>query len=179
MGITVENNDKNLIKLIGGTSLLLSGLVALSILSIDPQKNAPSLNALARAPANIVGMALTVSNQNNLSNNFLERTSFLQFDCFPPSITLLDHQIRQVRVAGHFCKSPSQETAQQATVKNLTTGLSATIFSERTGVFSSDYIYLIEGENTLEISYLMKNGKTKNYTLKISRRDELSESVRK
>jgi hypothetical protein len=135
-----------------GIVVLTGGLVALSLLATNPQEESSNLTSIARAPASLVGMALTPAKETNA---LLERTSVLEFDCNPPESATVTPEIRQVRIHGRLC---GETSAIGAEILNLTNGFTATVFIPTPESFTSDYIHLADGANRLRITYLLAGG---------------------
>ena len=157
--------QQGLLKVLTGMVILTGGLVALSVLATNPKEEGPTLTALARAPASLVGMALATT---KTPQPLLERTSTLEFDCAPPMTATLTAEIKQVRLVGKLC---GEQAAQTTEVLNLTNGFTATIFTPKLGRFASDFIHLAEGENRLRVTYVMKSGERKINEFQIERQN--------
>ncbi|MGE0761976.1 MAG: hypothetical protein AB7N80_01730 [Bdellovibrionales bacterium] len=154
--------QQGLLKVMTGMVVLTGGLVALSLLATNPKEDGPTLTALARAPASLVGMALSTAKP---AQALLERTSTLEFDCTPPQTATVTSEIKQLRLVGRLCGEPPTSTE----VLNLTNGFTATIFTPKQGRFASDFIHLAEGENRLRVTYVMDSGERKTSDFQISR----------
>ena len=155
--------QQGLLKVLSGLVVLTGGLVALSVLATNPKEEGPALTALARAPASLVGMALSSTKP---TQPLLERTSTLEFDCAPPTTATLATEIKQVRLVGKLC---GEQSLQNTEILNLTNGFTATMFTPRQGRFASDFIHLAEGENRLRITYVMSTGERKINEFQIER----------
>lgn len=157
-------SEQGLVKILTGAVLLTGGLVALSLLATNPDEADPSsIAAIARAPANLVGMAISVDRP---AVPLLERTSVLNFDCTLPTTAEVSPDIRQLRISGRQCEfSDVLETE----IMNLTNGFSATVFGLKTHHFTSDYIHLAEGDNRLRLTYVRDSGERINREFSIVR----------
>lgn len=144
--------QQSLVKLMTGIVVLTGGLVALSLLATNPKEESSNLTSMARAPASLVGMALTPAKE---AAALLERTSILEFDCNPPESATVTQDIRQVRIHGKLCGTQATIGAE---ILNLTNGFTATVFTPTPETFTSDYIHLADGANRLRITYLMASG---------------------
>lgn len=151
--MSATDGQPGLIKILTGVVVLTSGLVALSLLATNPEETNPSsLTAMARAPASLVGMALTPEFK---AQPLLERTSTLEFSCRIPASAQVTADTRQVRISGKICDLDDVEATE---VINLTNGFTATMFTPSPNQYTSDYIHLADGENHLRISMVKTNG---------------------
>ncbi len=150
-----------LLKVMLATVSFTGGLVGLSLLATNPKEDAPTLTSLARAPASLVGLALS---GQKATQPLLERTSTLEFDCAPPVSASVTKETRQLRLKGKLC-------ADQAgtEVINLTNGYTATIFTPRPGRFASDFLHLADGENRLRVTYQAQSGERRSLEFQIYR----------
>lgn len=154
--------QQGLLKVLSGMVVLTGGLVALSVLATNPKEDS-TLTAVARAPASLVGMALST---NKPAQPLLERTSTLEFDCAPPKTATVTSDIKQLRLLGKLC---GQQTVAQTEVLNLTNGFTATIFTPKHGRFASDFIHLADGDNRFRVTYVLSTGERKVSEFQIER----------
>lgn len=142
--------QQGLLRVLGGIVFFTAGLVALSLLATHPsEESASSITAIARAPASLVGMALTPS---RAAVPLLERTSVLEFECAPPVNATIAPETKQLRLKGKLCGDSKDGTAK---IVNVTNGSTATVFQSSPGHFTSDFIHLSDGQNLLRVSYFV------------------------
>lgn len=151
-----------MLKVMSGMVILTGGLVALSILATNPSEEGPTLTAMARAPASLVGMALTTTKP---TQPLLERTSTLEINCAPPEVAQVNGDIKQLRLIGRLCKG---QTSTE--ILNLTNGYTATLFTPRQGRFASDFIHLADGANRLRVTQTAANGQSQVHEFQVQRK---------
>lgn len=149
--------DYSLLKLLTGLVMLTTGLVAISLLSLNPQNSEDRLVQLARAPASLVSMALNANAEPQV--NQLEHTAQIHFDCQIPTETKVEPEVRHLRIEGSLCwLEKGQDQVSSLQIQNSTNGYTATIFQPGPSLFTSDFIHLESGRNRLVMSYKGKSG---------------------
>ena len=92
----------------------------------------------------------------------LKATEVLQVDCssFAQEISVPAHQ---VRLEGYLCDKTSDQ--KKVSIRNETTGKTATLFDRGKSKYMTDFIQLADGKNEISLSYPIKDQKLKKIAL--------------
>lgn len=156
-----SDSQQGLLFLMTSVVLFMGGLVTLSLVASNPKEEGPTLTALARAPASLVGLALTPT---RTEQPLLERTSTLEVPCESSVALVLHSEIRQLRLKGSHC-----EATTPPQVENLTNGYLGTTFTLSKAHFATDFIHLAEGENQLRLTRLDPSGQSQTQDIRVVR----------
>ncbi|MES2768560.1 MAG: hypothetical protein V4596_05375 [Bdellovibrionota bacterium] len=94
----------------------------------------------------------------------MKSTEVLKIDCanFNQEVKIPAHQ---VRLEGYLCdKLPNQK---EISIRNETTGKTATLFNKGKSEYMTDFIQLKDGKNQITLSYVSKNQQVKKVDLTI------------
>ena len=76
----------------------------------------------------------------------------------------------KLRLSGPICGLPNKEALAKTTIINDTNRFTATVFTDLdTAKFSTDYIPLNSGRNTIKVEFTYKGGKTYTQALVVNR----------
>lgn len=88
---------------------------------------------------------------------FDNEVEVIQFDCSRASYNL--GNISQVRIKGRLCGQKSAAKLHNSDIRNLATGLNATVFfAKENDQFTTDFIQLKKGENKIAIDHTLDDG---------------------
>lgn len=113
------------------------------------------ITGTGRVPASVGGVAAQ-----------LKATEVLQVDCsnFDQEISVPAHQ---VRLEGYLCDKILEEKG--ISIRNETTGKTATLFNPGKQKYMTDFIQLTGGKNLISMSYTLKGQKVKKIDLTLIR----------
>lgn len=96
----------------------------------------------------------------------IKSTAVLKIDCsdFGQELRVTAYH---VRLEGYLCNKASEDSG--VFLKNETTGKSATLFPRGMTRYMSDFIQLVEGQNQISLSYVLKDKSTKRVELMLIR----------
>jgi len=135
-----------------GVVVLMTGLVALSLIATNPHEARSSVVTVARAPASLVSNVLAPEKPTPL----VERTAVLNMPCRWRPETQLEPGVKHVRIRGKLCGK--DEPLQSSEIINTANGFRATVFHPGAYAFTSDYIHLSEGKNRLVFTHVLSTG---------------------
>jgi hypothetical protein len=145
---------------------VLNGLVL-----IEP----PPLEALRlSAPKNLFINTKTLTTTNRMPATSSDGTNppahtptiDLELPCSGKT-TSIDSSVKQIRLTGHSCEN--HDLNSQTSIVNETNGYTATVFLTDPRSFTSDYISVAEGNNTLKIRLAHVDGSHSDIALKLER----------
>ena len=96
----------------------------------------------------------------------------IQLDC-QKSVRGTETSSDKIKISGAFCSFGGENTEKidSSRIINVTNGFLATVFKNlHKNEFSTDYIYLSRGENTIDIRYRFKSGEMIQDVVKIVRK---------
>lgn len=96
------------------------------------------------------------------ANVKMKSVEILQIDCasFNQEVPVSAHQ---VRLEGYLCDNNNSDVS----IRNETTGKSATLFNKGKSVYMTDFIQLASGKNQITLSYIAKNKQLKKVDLTV------------
>jgi hypothetical protein len=135
------------------------GLITTLTLIEEPSRTLQPMTSSLTGGRSLASLTSTISPA--LANKPFMST--FEADCADSSVFKTPSQ--HVRIKGTDCGVESVLTS----VKNTSNGYAATVFHQGGKVFTTDYMSLAEGENTITIEQKLANGEMKTREVKIIR----------
>lgn len=139
---------------ITGFIVLFFGLIVSMSLFSPPRGYFTEIEEPLRSPAAVVADA-----KGNKAEP--QRATMADFDirCFKDGKRQrIKYLAKHLRIHGRLCGDLPRGELASAIIKNRTVDLLATSYLLKNGRFTSDYLYLEEGENNIEVALVFKNG---------------------